>query len=63
MKDIIEVKTCPKCQKIYAGIPSVSRFDNETLICQDCGTRESLKSLGIDVSEQEKILETIHKYS
>ena len=31
---------CPRCGKPYYEPPALSRLDNETLICPDCGTRE-----------------------
>ena len=43
---------CPKCGKTYTGRPAISREDNETPICADCGTQEALASIGIDESEQ-----------
>lgn len=52
---------CPKCGKAYIGRPALSRTDNETLICPDCGTREALSSIGVSEEEQEKIIETIHR--
>lgn len=51
---------CPKCGKNYHGAPSLSRNDNKTLICPDCGTREALESMGVKLEEQDKILESIH---
>lgn len=33
---------------------------NVQSICTDCGTREALESIGVDETEQEKILDTIH---
>lgn len=61
--DIISIgfKTCPRCGKQYRGAPALSRVDNKTLICPDCGTREALESIGVDNDEQEKILDTIHR--
>ena len=53
-------KICPKCGKTYRGHPAISRVDNETPICPECGTREALESIGVDKDEQEKILNTIH---
>ena len=47
--------------KSYTGHPALSRTDNETMICPDCGTRQALESIGVDPKEQEKILATIHK--
>ena len=59
--EITEIKICPRCGKAYHGSPALSRIDNETLICPDCGTREALDSIGVKPSEQEEILETIHR--
>ena len=53
---------CPICGKPYHGHPAVSRVDNLTPICSDCGTRQALASIGVKPSEQEEILETIHQY-
>ena len=47
-------RTCPKCGCAYHGRPALSRTDNETLICPDCGTREALEALGISSEETEK---------
>lgn len=57
----IRSAVCPKCGKTYHEPPALSRLDNETLICPDCGTREALTSLGVSADEQEKIIETIHR--
>lgn len=57
----IRIKICPRCRTIYRGAPALSRQDNETLICPDCGTREALGSIGVGSEEQESILETIHR--
>ena len=54
-------RTCPKCGCVYIGVPALSRTDNETLICPDCGTREALETLGISLKEQEKIISIIHR--
>ena len=35
-------RTCPKCGCVYTEVPALSRVDNETLICPDCGIREAL---------------------
>ena len=54
-------RTCPKCGCVYTGVPALSRVDNETLICPDCGTREALEALGISPEETEKIVSIIHR--
>ena len=33
-----KVSACPKCGKEYSERPALSRTDNETYICPDCGT-------------------------
>lgn len=54
-------RTCPICGKSYKERPALSRVDNSTLICPDCGTRQALESIGVDKEEQDKILESIHR--
>ena len=62
MKDNIrEIRVCPLCGKVYAEPPALSRTDNETLICPDCGIRQALESIGISTEEQDKILSIIHR--
>ena len=51
---------CPKCGAIYHERPAISREDNTTEICPDCGTREALAFLGIGREEQEQIIQAIH---
>lgn len=57
---VIHRGVCPKCGAVYEGRPAISRDDNETAICPDCGTREALAILGIDRDEQEQIIRAIH---
>lgn len=62
MKDNIrQIRVCPLCGKTYGEAPALSRTDNETLICPDCGTRQALESIGIDAEEREKIISIIHQ--
>lgn len=35
-------KICPKCHKKIYGYPAISRLDNITEICSQCGTIEAL---------------------
>jgi hypothetical protein len=37
------IQTCPTCHQHYTGYPALSRKDNATDICSDCGTREALE--------------------
>ena len=34
---------CPMCGQYYSGYPALSRRDNKTEICSDCGVREALE--------------------
>ena len=60
-EEIREIRVCPLCGKTYAEPPALSRTDNETLICPDCGVRQALDSIGISAEEQEKIISIIHQ--
>ena len=58
--EIREIRKCPLCGRAYAEHPALSRTDNKTPICPDCGIRQALSSIGIARDEQETILEIIH---
>jgi DNA-directed RNA polymerase subunit RPC12/RpoP len=60
--NVTRLAVCPRCGKAYHEPPALSREDNETLICPDCGTRQALQSIGVDTAEQEQIIETIHRH-
>ena len=45
--NVTRLAVCPRCGKAYHEPPALSRLDNETLICPDCGTREALDSIGV----------------
>ena len=63
MKDnITRMAVCPLCGRTYHGAPALSREDNETLICPDCGTREALDSIGVAPAEQDAIIQVSHRY-
>lgn len=55
------IKICPRCGKSYKGHPAISRADNLTPICHECGTREALENLGIPEDEIERIVMKIPK--
>lgn len=57
----LTARTCPICGQNYTTHPAVSRMDNITMICPDCGTRQALASIGVSAEEQEQILQTIHR--
>ena len=33
---------CPRCSQNLSGHPAISRRDNKTEICSDCGTSEAM---------------------
>ena len=60
--NVIWMAVCPICGRTYHGVPALSRIDNEPLICPDSGTRQALQAIGVEPSEQEQIIETIHRH-
>lgn len=60
-EQVFEKRICPKCGRTYTERPALSRYDNDTIICPDCGTREALESIGVGREEQDKILGIIHE--
>ncbi len=43
----MKTSICPKCGRTYQGYPALSRVDNRTEICPDCGIREALEDAGL----------------
>lgn len=60
-KDTETTRVCPRCGQTYTRRPALSRADNKTLLCPDCGTREALESIGVSTAEQDEILDIIHR--
>ena len=56
-------RICPRCGCIYRSRPAISREDNITLICSDCGTRKALITIGVSKEEQDKIISVIHQHT
>ena len=38
------VRLCPECGKLYTDAPAISRKDNTSEICPECGTKEALEA-------------------
>lgn len=36
-------KKCPKCKLMYSEPPAISRRDNKTEICSQCGIKEAIE--------------------
>lgn len=52
-------RVCPICGIVYHGYPAISRLDNKTEICSECGIRQALASIGIGADEQDRILQLV----
>ena len=53
------MKVCPLCKNEYEGYPALSRKDNKTEICSDCGVVEALSDYM--VLEKQKVMNDIAK--
>lgn len=59
-EDIVR-KICPVCGGPLTAHPALSRRDNKTKVCPDCGIREALSDFGMDEAKQEEIIALVHK--
>jgi len=54
------MNVCPICGEAYDNPPALSRADNKTRICPDCGLREAMRAVGMSDEKQTEVLETVH---
>ena len=47
MKNQDKRKRCPKCKQQMGTFPAISRFDDRTEICSNCGALEALLIIGL----------------
>lgn len=40
----MKLRFCPKCGKQYSEPPALSREDNKTEICPECGMKEAIEA-------------------
>ena len=60
-EDVVKkLSICPKCGKEYGGHPAISRTDNKTKICSDCGTMEALEAADASQMTKDDVMEAIH---
>lgn len=52
-------KKCPICGKTYTDFPALSRRDNKTYICPDCGVDEAMEDYFKAMSKQENLTEDL----
>ena len=55
------MRKCPVCGKEYQEPPAISRKDNKTPICPDCGTLEALDAMGATDELKAEVLRKIHE--
>ena len=60
VKKLPDERYCPKCKKVYTGRPPLSRADNKTNICPDCGTLEALEAVGASEEAKREVMDAIH---
>ena len=50
------MKICPRCGREYERLLALSRKDNKTMICDQCGTEEALEDYqkGMNQTPQER---------
>ena len=53
------MKKCPVCGREYSEPSALSRVDNVTEICPECGVREALQAAGMDEAKQNEIIQAI----
>lgn len=41
------MEICPKCKGKFKRLLALSRIDNKTVICDECGTKEALDAIGL----------------
>ncbi len=46
-------RNCPRCGKTYTEYPAISRADNTTEICPNCGVEEALIAYKLFKDENE----------
>ena len=49
-RKILEIQRCPKCKKEFTEYPALSRVDNETEICPECGITEAVEAYQKSIS-------------
>mgnify|MGYP001352526737 CR=1 FL=1 len=52
---------CPRCSQNFSGHPAISRRDNKTEICSDCGTSEAMNDFSdfYSIPMEERINELV----
>ena len=54
---------CPRCGESYTRPPAISRKDNRTEICPDCGVREALMQISLPEDRIEAVIRQLKEFS
>lgn len=54
LDELFKARCCPKCGSWYEDAPAISREDNKTEICPDCGQAEAMAAYDRHRTEQQK---------
>lgn len=46
---------CPKCGREFDRLLALSRDDNKTMICDECGTKEALRDFNVHVHQNRRL--------
>ena len=60
MRNTLSETICSICGKAYCDYPALSRTDNKTGICPDCGVVQGLEACGVDAETIKTVLQAIH---
>lgn len=53
------MRVCPVCKRKYDEHPALSRKDDHTEICPDCGMAKALEAFGLTEKEAQKTVKEI----
>ena len=49
-----QIRRCPRCNREYVAPPAISREDNKTEICPNCGILESLDAFSEHIEKEKR---------
>lgn len=49
VKHQVVIIDCPRCKKAMSRYPALSRTDNKTLVCANCGLEEAIEMFTVGV--------------
>lgn len=56
-------RSCPRCKAQHLGHPALSRRDEETEICPDCGIAKALQAAGCNTALINDLMAEADEYS